>query len=266
LEQKVKMNAALKIFHIEIVILTIHGVVGFPYPMVGSGVFLRNDVDPLNKTTTSHIPLERCVIPGVVAITFDDGPSHQTLKVLDVLREKNATATFFINGANYMDIRWTNATAIVQRTIDDGHLMASHTWTHKNLTDELSFDRIKDEMNELSDNTLRIFGRRPSAMRPPFGALNDTVIDIVGGYLGYEIITWSIDTKDWAHPNYTYAGLAKYIKKMNGTDPATTPGFIALHHDPISHSDELAGLAIDYVRKMGYRIASLSECLGILLK
>jgi len=265
-ERKLKMKAAQKIFDVEIAIMIVFGLLAFPYPMVDSGVYLKNNVNVVNGTTTPHIPLERCVIPGVVAITFDDGPYYRTLKVLEVLREKNVTATFFINGANYLDIGNTNATAIVQRTIDDGHLIASHTWTHQNLTDGLSFERIEHELNELSDNLLRIFGRRPTAMRPPFGEFNDTVIDIVGGYLGYEIITWSIDTKDWSHPNDTQAGLAGYINKLNGTDPATTPGFIALHHDPIPHSDELAAIAIDYVRKMGYRFASLSECLGIRIK
>lgn len=100
-------------------------------------------------------------------------------------------------------------------------------------------------------------------MRPPFGEINETVAHIIGDQMGYELIMWSIDTWDWSHPGDHQAGLQEYYENINGTDPEKTLGFIALHHDTLPYCDELADLAIKYVKKSGYRFVSLSECLGV---
>lgn len=56
------------------------------------------------------------------------------------------------------------------------------------------------------------------------------------------------------------------MKVLEGTNPTLTPGFIALHHDPLAGSADLAFVTINYARRLGYRYVTLSECLGIPLK
>lgn len=74
--------------------------------------------------------------------------------------------------------------------------MGSHTWNHPDLT-QLDAYTILSEMNELSYRLNQLIGHRPTAMRPPYGAINDFVVDEIHRKLGYSIIMWSIDTEDW---------------------------------------------------------------------
>lgn len=118
-------------------------------------------------------------------------------------------------------------------------------------------------MNVLSLRLQELINHHPIVMRPPFGAINDFVVDVVYRQLGYSIILWSIDSQDWLVPGDTQAGLQRYIDALGGTNPNLTPGFIALHHDPLVGSVALAQATISYSRSIGYRYVSLSECLGI---
>jgi len=140
--------------------------------------------------------------------------------------------------------------------------MGSHTWMHPDLRNRTA-EEIRFEMNELTNELIRlgVWERQPKFMRPPYGAYNDLVAEIMAE-LNYTMVNWSIDTRDWAHPGNTTAGMEDYIRALNGTVPEKTLGFIALHHDVQRGGAELATAAIDYVRNQGYRLVSLDECLG----
>jgi len=214
--------------------------------------------------TAGPVIVERCMNNGTMLITFDDGPHILTPSVLDVCKEKNVTCTFFINGNNYLNIAEnTEAQNIVRRTLAEGHTVGSHTWSHKVLT-SLRTTEIRREMKELSDTLMstKILNKSPATMRPPQGEYNDQVIAVVTVELNYKIVNWSIDTNDWRHPNDTALGLQAYKDALEGIDPSTTPGFIALHHDTQTNGAELASLAIDYVRSKGWTFVSMDECLG----
>lgn len=75
----------------------------------------------------------------------------------------------------------------------------------------------------------------------------------------------SNNTSFRAHPGDTQRGLEGYINVLGGTDPSSTPGFIALHHDPLEGSADLALATINYSKSLGYRYVTLQECLGIRL-
>lgn len=69
-----------------------------------------------------------CTEPGVVALTFDDGPYIFTGQILDTLKAGNVPATFFVNGDNWANILSESSRALVQRYLDEGHQIGSHTY------------------------------------------------------------------------------------------------------------------------------------------
>ncbi|MCP3762729.1 polysaccharide deacetylase family protein [Domibacillus sp. A3M-37] len=132
----------------------------------------------------------------IVAITFDDGPDPiYTPQILDVLKNNNAHATFFLLGH-----RVKKYTEIVQREVREGHEIGNHTYTHP------SFYNISQStlLNEI-DKTEKLMNFQESynvkLFRPPGGAVNKGIIDALKKQ-NYTIILWSWhqDTKDWSNP------------------------------------------------------------------
>lgn len=98
----------------------------------------------LHKRGTVTI-ITRCKVPGTAAITFDDGPHIYTNALLDILKKKGVKATFFMNGNNYGNI--ANYATLVKRAHKDGHQLASHTYSHKDLA-TLSKSAVTKEMTQ----------------------------------------------------------------------------------------------------------------------
>jgi peptidoglycan/xylan/chitin deacetylase (PgdA/CDA1 family) len=131
-----------------------------------------------------------CVIPGTVALTFDDNPSPATPYILDVLKEYGMKATFFMIGQNV----YANPD-IVQRVISEGHQIASHTYTHPWVTN-ITDDQFRREL-ELFENAImqRNFDGLsgfmiPSYFRSPHGNIDTAKMNILRDY-GYIPIHWS---------------------------------------------------------------------------
>jgi peptidoglycan/xylan/chitin deacetylase (PgdA/CDA1 family) len=119
----------------------------------------------------------KCTTPGVVAVTFDDGPYIYTDSVLDQLKAAGQQATFFINGNNYGYIYDYNST--IQRYVNEGHQVGSHTWDHADLT-TLTNAQIVSEMTQIEVALYNILGYFPRYMRPPYLATNANVLSILG--------------------------------------------------------------------------------------
>ena len=102
-----------------------------------AGASTLNDPRPKLGNVTYTDDVYRCVKPNTVALTFDDGPREFTEQMLDTLKQYNFTATFFVTGNNFgkgaIDTTptWSN---LIQRMIAEGHQVASHTWSHYNLS------------------------------------------------------------------------------------------------------------------------------------
>lgn len=97
------------------------------------------------------------------ALTFDDGPSPDTARILDILREKNVRATFFLCGAaveRYPDL--------AQRIVAEGHALGNHTFSHPHLHLK-SRAAIASEIDRAQDAIERVTGVRPRYFRPPYG-------------------------------------------------------------------------------------------------
>ena len=126
-----------------------------------------------------------------IALTFDDGPDPvDTPKLLDLLREKRVKATFFVVGK-----RADQHPEIVRRAWAEGHLIANHTWSHRNLFCFLTPSRLRTEIERGTESVRRICGFRPRLFRSPVGLRHA----LLGSYLkdaGLEYISWTIRTRD----------------------------------------------------------------------
>jgi peptidoglycan/xylan/chitin deacetylase (PgdA/CDA1 family) len=201
-----------------------------------------------------------------VVLTFDDGPSPYTDELLDLLKKEGIHATFFLKGkelgtlaSGYEDNRRR-----ARRIRDEGHEICNHTLTHRKLT-TLSDAEIVEEMNTSEALLAETTGLHTRCMRPPFGDYDDRVLSVVRG-LGYEVLMWNLNTYDWKYasteqPVFDPPRIMSYVREV--TREATKP-LIHIQHDALDMqaSIRMVPRVVDYLRQSGWRMISLSECLG----
>lgn len=126
-----------------------------------------------------------------LSLTFDLGyEAGYTAKILDVLKENNVKAVFFITG-HYLNTQ----PDLVKRMIEEGHIVGNHTANHKSLP-SLSEKQIEDEIMTLHKALYEKFGYEMKYFRPPKGEFSEKVLDIAKR-LGYKTLLWSFAYDDW---------------------------------------------------------------------
>jgi peptidoglycan/xylan/chitin deacetylase (PgdA/CDA1 family) len=125
-----------------------------------------------------------------VALTFDDGPSVWTPLVLDLLREHEARATFFVIGQ-----RVREHPDLAKRIVAEGHELGSHTLTHPRLT-EIPEDKVRSEITCGLDAIEEVLGERPKLFRAPGFHADERELAIVER-LGLEAVFAHVDPQDW---------------------------------------------------------------------
>ncbi|PGH03520.1 hypothetical protein AJ79_07355 [Helicocarpus griseus UAMH5409] len=194
-----------------------------------------------------------CSQPGVIALTYDDGPHTNTNTLLQKLEAAGAKATFFPTGTLYGCI-YNNAAAL-KAAYDAGHQIGSHTWTHANLQN-LGDAGIRDEMTKLENAFANILGVKPNYMRPPNGATGGSVIPTVSG-MGYKIVTWDVDSGDWNNtpPQQSLQNLQNAGASGNG--------HIMLMHETVASTvNTLTDMVIDWATQNNLRMVTVAECMG----
>jgi peptidoglycan/xylan/chitin deacetylase (PgdA/CDA1 family) len=180
----------------------------------------------------------KCIAP-----TFDAGPSENSAKLLDILKEKQVPATFFLLGKRHIE----KYPELVKRMAAEGHEVASHTWDHKILT-RISPAQIRDEL-ERTDNAIeRITGKRP-----PQGRTDDTVHRICRE-LGLSEVLWSVTAKDYATTDS--ALITKRVLAQ-----ATRDGIILLHDLYQGTVPAVPGI-IDALKERGYVFVTVPQLLA----
>jgi peptidoglycan-N-acetylglucosamine deacetylase len=151
--------------------------------------------------------------PKVLYLTFDDGPSEYTQPILDVLARHDAKATFFVVG------RAARGREDFLRDIyASGHGIANHTYNHPSLP-ALGWVRFTAEVA----GTGAVLGDLDhGCLRPPYGATSKSVRNFAGK-LGYQIVMWTIDPRDWSRPGAN-AIAERVIRRAH-------PGGIVVLHD-----------------------------------
>ncbi|MFJ6571176.1 polysaccharide deacetylase family protein [Streptomyces sp. NPDC091292] len=183
-----------------------------------------------------------------VALTFDAGPSENSTRLLDILKEKKVPATFFLLGKRHIE-RYPE---LVKRMDAEGHEIANHTWSHKILT-KIEPDEIREELKRPDDAIEKLIGRRPTLMRPPQGRTNDTVHEICREF-GLSEVLWSVTAKD-----YTTEDSALIKKRV--LDQTDRDGIILLHDIYKGTVPAVPGI-VDELKKRGYVFVTVPQLMA----
>ncbi|MDX3854579.1 polysaccharide deacetylase family protein [Streptomyces sp. AK02-01A] len=183
-----------------------------------------------------------------IALTFDAGPSRDTPRLLDILKEKKVRATFFLLGKNHV----VHHPDLVRRMAREGHEVGNHTWTHKRLTD-LDADGIREELSRTQDAIAELTGHRPTLMRPPQGRTDREVSDVCRE-LGLAQVLWSATAKD-------YSTTDSLLIEHRVLDAAGPDGIILLH-DIYQGTVPAVPAIIDELKKRGYTFVTVPELLA----
>lgn len=186
-----------------------------------------------------------------IALTFDDGPNPvYTEQILDILRENEVHATFFVIGENAK--RYPE---LITREIAEGHEVGNHTFDHPHLQ-KLTKEALTREILMGEEALYEIDDYRPRLFRPPEGMCSEEII-ACAEELDYSVILWSIDTLDWAH--HSVENITENVM-TNIRD-----GDIILFHDhvsKISPTPEVLRQIIPQLKELGYRFVTVSELIG----
>lgn len=177
----------------------------------------------------------------MVALTYDDGPSIYTPRILKILKENDSVATFFVVGN-----RVPTYSDTVKTACDMGCEIGNHTYEHKCLT-RLSEAEVRRQISRTNKNVKKVTGQTPVIMRPTGGATNTNVKK----WVGMPSIIWSIDTLDWKTRNAdsTKRAVLDHVKD----------GDIVLMHDLYSATATASETIIPELVKQGYQLVTVSE-------
>lgn len=192
---------------------------------------------------------ERTIDPSkpMIALTFDDGPSAHTERLLDILKTHGGKGTFFVLG-NLIEGR--KSTLI--RISEEGHEIGNHSWDHRKMTN-LTETEITDEIMMTRAKIYEVTGKDCVIVRPPYGAWNDDVLT-VGKDIGVAFVNWSVDTLDWKSRNAE----AVYNEIIN----STSDGAIILCHDLHETTVDAMETVIPKLVEDGFQLVTVSELMS----
>lgn len=184
----------------------------------------------------------------IVYLTFDEGyEAGYTQKILNVLKENNVKATFFIT-AHYLNTQ----PELVQRMIEEGHIVGNHTVNHKSMPD-LEDEKIKTEIMDLHKAVYEKFNYEMKYIRPPMGEFSERTLEITKN-LGYTTTMWSFAYDDW---NEQKQGREEYGKNKIISN-VHNGAIILLHANSVDNSNIL-DTCIKEIKNMGYEFKNIDE-------
>lgn len=204
-----------------------------------------------------------------LVLTFDDGPDPKwTPKILNILKEKNVPAAFFVVGINA-----ENNMPLLKRIYNEGHEIGDHTFTHPNIA-EVSRKRALWEMEMTRLLIECVTGHSTVLFRAPYNAdftpqkIEELLPVAVARTKNYLDIGESIDPLDW-EPGVTADSIFQRVvreKEEFEQDKRETGGNIILLHDAGGDTREATVKAlpkiIDYFKKQGYEFTTVADLLG----
>jgi peptidoglycan/xylan/chitin deacetylase (PgdA/CDA1 family) len=183
-----------------------------------------------------------------VALTFDDGPSPYTDRLLQILRDNDAPSTFFLIG-NKVAANPQGA----KRIVEAGMEVASHTWEHPNMT-TIPPEMIAGQLTKANDAIAAATGVTPTLYRPAGGLSNDTV-QSAAKQLGMAAILWDVIPFDWVNDADT-AATTDVLKSQ------IKPGSVVLFHDTYSSTVDVVYQFLPVLKANGYHPVTVSQLLG----
>lgn len=188
-------------------------------------------------------------VPRSLYLTFDEGYENgYTAKILDVLRDNDVKAAFFITGP-YLE----KETELVKRMVDEGHIVGNHTINHPSMPKVTDDEKLKKEITDLNQKFNEKFGQNMKYIRPPMGEYSERTLALSSD-LGYTNVFWSFAYKDWEKD------------KQRGTDYAYKQitdgihdGCVLLLHAVSKDNAEVLDRVIKDLKNEGYTFRSLDE-------
>jgi len=228
------------------------------------------DTKDIARTKVGKIPygeaIYTCNVNGVVALTFDDGPWEYTEDLLDLLKEFNAKATFFIVGRNggkgAVNDPSTPWPGLIRRIANEGHQIASHTWSHQKLT-EISAEQFQKQINYNEVALADLLGYFPTYMRPPH-SMSDATTDGWLADLGYHVVYFDLNTRGYEYDDAVQIQKSKDIwdARMKVVAPATD-SVLQIEHDNIYQTVyNLTEYILKSLDSSGFKTVTVGECLG----
>ena len=190
----------------------------------------------------------------IVYLTFDDGPSKHTGRLLDVLKKYNVKATFFVTGYG--------EDSLIKREYDEGHTVALHTYSHDYKTVYSSVENYYKDLNKIKDRVKRITGVESNLIRFPGGSSNTVSRKTPGlmSYLvkdvqakGYHYFDWNVSSGD--------AGATTSTNKVysNVVNSLKSDVSVVLQHDSKGYSVDAVESIIKFGLENGYTFKALDE-------
>ncbi|KAJ7116603.1 carbohydrate esterase family 4 protein [Mycena epipterygia] len=211
----------------------------------------------IQNSTPKAVVYSGCTVPNTVALTFDDGPYIYMTQISDLLTNKSAKGTFFVNGYNYECIYGTKVAARLQYTYNSGHQICSHTWSHPDLT-SLNASQISDEIRKVDTALMKILGVSTPFLRPPYGNYNNLVREVASQY-NKSLVLWDLDSEDSL--NATVQQSEQYYDDAINS---TVSNLLALNHETVETTAHVvAEYAIDALQAANYTLVTVAECLGL---
>ncbi|KAF2082579.1 polysaccharide deacetylase family protein [Flavobacterium sharifuzzamanii] len=184
-----------------------------------------------------------------IALTFDDGPCIYTLEVLDLLKKYNAKATFFCIGKNI-----ESHPEILQKVIDEGHLVGNHSYSHSKFFDFFNAKKITEELQKTDALLEKFTSKKINFFRPPYGVTTPSIRRALK-ITGHKTIGWNIRSLDGGTQNQEliFNRLIKHI----------SPGGIVLLHDTGKHSVLVLEQFLQFLQQNNYQVVSIEELLNL---
>ena len=183
-----------------------------------------------------------------IYLTFDNGyEAGYTEKILEVLKQNQVPATFFLT-AHYINTQ----PELVQRMIEDGHIIGNHTVNHKSMP-EIDNDTIKKEVMDLHTAVYEKFGYEMKYIRPPKGEYSERTIAYTNT-LGYKTVMWSFAYDDWdeAKQGREEYGKKKILDNLHN-------GEVMLLHGTSKDNSNILDECIKEIKSQGYEFKSLDD-------
>lgn len=186
----------------------------------------------------------------VVYLTFDAGYENGNVeKILDAMKEEKVRGTFFVLG----NLIQKNSD-LIKRMVNEGHTVANHTYSHKNMTKVQSFEEFSAELQKLDDAYKELTGNEiPKYYRPPEGTFDETTMQYAQR-AGYKTIFWSFAYADWDNNKQMSPESAK--KKIMDN---IHNGAVILLHPTSATNAAIMGDIIRELKSQGYRFGTMEE-------
>lgn len=183
----------------------------------------------------------------MVALTFDATyGDNQTTRLLQILRDNNIKATFFLSGI------WPiNFPSLARAIVAAGHEIGNHSLTHPHMT-QIPLTEVSNQIIRANALIRNITGVNTYLFRPPFGEYNQAILNIVAA-LGYVTIMWTVDSLDWMNP-----GVTQIINRVVNN---TVPGAIILMHQAATQTPDALPTIISRLRLQGYSFGTVTQVL-----